>query len=130
MRKSKEEGEKMRERVELLSNSVQQQKDEICQLSTLYKTERDATLALQKALSSEKENFNRFGYKKGKYRSQFSNFIINAKLGQQSFYPTHENEFKKTFAIMRPTTQVFLVEVPLLWRGQDYSNLKLKGSQV
>ena len=59
MRKSKEEGEKMRERVELLSNSVQQQKDEICQLSTLYKTERDATLALQKALSSEKENFNR-----------------------------------------------------------------------
>ena len=73
MRKSKEEGEKMRERVELLSNSVQQQKDEICQLSTLYKTERDATLALQKALSSEKENFNRFGYKKGKYRSQFSN---------------------------------------------------------
>ena len=57
---TKDDGDKMRERVELLTSSVEQQKDEITQLSTLYKTERDATMALQKALSSEKENFNRY----------------------------------------------------------------------
>ena len=48
--------------------------------------------------------------------------MMNAKLGQQSFYPTHENELIKTFATMRPTTHLFLVEFPLLC-GQVYSNL-------
>ena len=75
IKSANEDHEKMRERLDVLTSSIQQQKDEIQQLSTLYKTERDATAALEKALASEKENFNRYILKKQKLNSTIRNLV-------------------------------------------------------
>ena len=55
--KSAEEVNEYRNRVDSLTGTNECQRDEIKQLTALYQTEREAAATLEKALSTEKDNF-------------------------------------------------------------------------